>query len=404
MRATTASPRCRRPSCATTRRPTRRARAGTCGTSRRRAAVNSRLRPTARASSMSSVRLARTAGWPCPPTRVVRRPRRRRAPDRTRRRAGSRSPSDGEAAAAHQGDDVGQQRQPLARALGVVPRLHGHDGARRAGDGGAGRRAGAGPGRTSASTKTSVGAVVAAAPAAQACGLPTHPAGSGGARMRSHAARQGHRRRRDRAEWSSTTTSSSPGRSWATSGASRCGRARCLVAGRDDDGDGRPAAPQAVERAVRPQQQPAEAHPAAYSPQPTSRDAASPSTIAAARRPYDRVMADRPRRQEQERAADRGHRGRARRAAGPAADRHARPRPRQLLRARGRAGRGHRRSRPARAAPVTPSSSSASPAPASRSSGCTRCRHPQPPRPLRRRRRGCAPRPAPTSSPTSGSA
>ena len=41
-------------------------------------------------------------------------------------------------------------------------------------------------------------------------------------------------------EWSSTTTTSSPGRSWATSGVEQVGERVRLVAGRDDHGDGRP--------------------------------------------------------------------------------------------------------------------------------------------------------------------
>ena len=79
-----------------------------------------------------------------------------------------------------------------------------------------------GASRVSASRKHSTGAVVAIAPVQQAAHFPVQPAGSGGAgttRAPDAAATAAVRS----VEWSSTTTTSSPGRSWGLSAASTAG-------------------------------------------------------------------------------------------------------------------------------------------------------------------------------------
>ena len=305
---------------------------------------------------MSSVRLARTVGVGVAAGGVVRRRARRRAPAPNADVAPRRRPEHGE-----------RRRCPSARRRwparvsrstgrdGVVPRLHRHDGAGLAAAA-ASPSSSVGPGRTSASRKTSAGAGRGGG------------AGPAGVRLADPPGRQ--RRGRDHdvrrataataavasVEWSSTTTSSSPGRSWAAQRASSGGSAAASSRAGTTTASGRPVPAGGGQRAGRPQQQPPERPPGGVErPAQRHADAATSGvrrTASSRTSPlavHTRPMADRPRRQEQEPAADEVTEVAPGVLRCPAADRHARPRPRQLLRPRGRPRRRHRRPRPARA-------------------------------------------------------
>ena len=161
-----------------------------------------------------------------------------------------------------------------------------------------------GPGRTSASRNTSEAAPSSPRAGAQACGLPTHPAGSGRGGDDSSPRRRGRRprcrrssgRRRRRAR-----RRDAAGRRAGRAG----GPARRLVAGRHHDGDRWPrAAGGAGSGRVDHSSSQPRLQPAAYRAQPTAPmlpvAEATPPTH---RRQYHPMMAERPRRQEQERAA-----------------------------------------------------------------------------------------------------
>ena len=156
---------------------------------------------------------------------------------RTVSHVGSHQPTEhGERTAAHQGDDVRQHAAPLGRGHGVVPRLHGDDCVRRAPE-----RRGEPVEEVRSGPDVGVEEHQASAPSCcgrrvqQACGLPIHPDGSGGART-TVAPNEAATAAVASVESSSTTTSSSAARSWATSGSEQVGEGVRFVSGGDDDG------------------------------------------------------------------------------------------------------------------------------------------------------------------------
>ena len=328
-------------------------------------------------------------------------------PERDRRSAAARRATVN-AAAAHQRDDVGQRGQPLARASASC---HGctettAPGRRSTAAASPSSRSGPGP-HVGVEEHEQSARSLRAAPIQQACGLPTQPGGqvrrgddrraaSGGdgggvvgrvvvdddelvARAQLGEQRGEQVRQRAASSRAGTTT--------ATAGRSAAGRR----SGRVDHSSSQPTRPAGGVQGPR--------HRRAIA-------VTSPSRVAEPRAAVRiDAMAERPRRQEQERGVRRGHRGGARRAALPSC-RSTCPASATSTATCSRTSAASRSSTPACPArrPFTRARPRAWPAPASRSRGCTPSSSPTATPTTSAAPAGCATRPAPTSSPTSASA